>query len=81
LDPRNRLAAQKLDIVGGDPWRMIFVATDQNDSAQLGATLDVEDVIQVQAPSDEDAGSSLCGVSTVPVAGGAHRQAGLYEPG
>ena len=60
---------------------MVGVSANRGEAAEFGAPLEVEDLVNVQAPSDDDAGSGLSGVPTVAVAGCAYGEACPRQPG
>ena len=67
--------------MGGDPWRVIVVAANRDEPIKFRASLEVENLVQVQAPRNDDAGSDTRGVSAVAVARCADGQAGVCQPG
>ena len=45
-DPRNGLPSQDFGVMGSDPWRVSLMTTDDEQPAEFGWKLKVEDVVQ-----------------------------------
>ena len=67
--------------MGSDPRRVASVPANRGNPLNRRASLEVENLVEVQAPGNDDASTRVRGESTGPVTRRADRQAGALQPG